>query len=51
MFRYNFLRFAGTFAGSLGKETTHNKLNNDIGQADDPGTTAMNEFVAEILKK
>jgi len=34
-----------------GKETTHNKLNDDIGLADDPGTAAVNAFVAEILKK
>lgn len=34
-----------------GKETTHTKLNNDIGVADDPGTKAVYDFVAEILKK
>ncbi len=34
-----------------GKETTHDKLNNDIGLADDPGTAAVNAFIAEILKK
>lgn len=34
-----------------GKETTHSKLNNDIGLAGDLGTIAVNEFVAEILKK
>ena len=34
-----------------GKETTHDKLNNDIGQADDPGTKAVYDFVAEISKK
>lgn len=33
-----------------GRETTHNKLNNDIGLADDPGTTELNEFVARVLK-
>ncbi len=33
-----------------GKETTHNKLNNDIGLADDPGTKALTEFVIDALK-
>jgi acetyl esterase/lipase len=34
-----------------GKETTHNKINADIGVPDDPGTTAVFEFVATVLKK
>ncbi len=33
-----------------GKETTHNKLNNDIGLATDPGTKALTEFVIKVLK-
>jgi acetyl esterase/lipase len=33
-----------------GRETTHNKLNNDIGLADDPGTKALSDFVAGVLK-
>jgi arylformamidase len=33
-----------------GRETTHNKLNNDIGLADDPGTKALTEFVNSVLK-
>jgi acetyl esterase/lipase len=34
-----------------GRETTHNKLNADIGLADDPGTKVLFEFVAGALKK
>ena len=33
-----------------GRETTHNKLNNDIGLPDDPGTKALTEFVNDVLK-
>lgn len=33
-----------------GKETTHSKLNNDIGLSDDPGTKAVIEFVSSVLK-
>jgi acetyl esterase/lipase len=33
-----------------GKETTHNKLNNDIGLADDSGTKALTKFVIDALK-
>ena len=33
------------------RESTHNKINADIGLADDPGTQALFEFVAEALKK
>ena len=33
-----------------GKETTHSKLNNDIGLADDPGTKALTKFVIDALK-
>jgi acetyl esterase/lipase len=34
-----------------GRETTHNKINADIGLPDDPGTKALFEFVGEALKK
>ena len=33
-----------------GRETTHSKLNNDIGLPDDPGTKALIEFVDGVLK-
>jgi arylformamidase len=32
------------------RETTHNKLNEDLGLFDDPPTKALFEFVAEVLK-
>jgi acetyl esterase/lipase len=32
------------------KETTHNKINADLGLADDPATTALFAFVGEALK-
>ena len=34
-----------------GSETTHNKINADLGLPDDPGTKALFEFVAAALKK
>jgi acetyl esterase/lipase len=34
-----------------GRETTHNKINADIGLADDPATKALFDFVGEALKK
>jgi acetyl esterase/lipase len=34
-----------------GKETTHNKLNDDLGIPDDPATKAVREFLAESVKK
>ncbi len=34
-----------------GRETTHNKINDDLGRPDDPGTKALVEFVAAALKK
>ena len=34
-----------------GRETTHNKINADIGLPDDPGTKALFEFVGNALKK
>ena len=33
------------------RESTHNKINADIGSPDDPGTKALFEFVDEALKK
>ena len=33
------------------KETTHTKINDDLGLPDDPATKAMLEFVAESLKR
>jgi acetyl esterase/lipase len=32
-----------------GRETTHNKLNDDLGKSDDPGTKALFEFVGNAL--
>jgi arylformamidase len=34
-----------------GRETTHNKINADLGLADDPGTKALFEFVGKALQK
>jgi acetyl esterase/lipase len=34
-----------------GKETTHNKINADLGLADDPATIALFDFLGEALKK
>ena len=34
-----------------GKETTHNKINADLGKADDPATKALFEFLDKALKK
>src|SRR4051794_5704622 len=34
-----------------GKETTHNKINADLGLPDDPATKALFEFLANALKK
>ncbi|HEX5102939.1 MAG TPA: alpha/beta hydrolase [Pirellulaceae bacterium] len=34
-----------------GRETTHNKINADLGLPDDPGTKALFDFVDEALKK
>src|SRR3954469_23828199 len=33
------------------RESTHNKINADLGLPDDPGTAAMFDFVAAALKK
>jgi arylformamidase len=46
------LKDAGIPATVFGaKETTHTKINADLGLPDDPSTTALFEFVAEALKK
>lgn len=34
-----------------GKETTHNKINADLGKSDDPATKALFEFLDNALKK
>jgi acetyl esterase/lipase len=48
----NALKEAGVSATLYGgRETTHGKINNDIGLADDPGTKALFEFVGQALKK
>jgi acetyl esterase/lipase len=45
------LKGAGIPARVFGaRESTHNKINADLGQPDDPGTKAMFEFAAEALK-
>jgi arylformamidase len=33
------------------KETTHNKVNADLGKPDDPATQALDKFLADALKK
>jgi arylformamidase len=48
----NVLKEAGLPATVFGaRETTHNKVNADLGQPDDPATKALYEFLAEALKK
>ena len=34
-----------------GRETTHTKINADLGLPDDPGTKALSEFLGKALKK
>ena len=34
-----------------GRETTHNKINADLGLPDDPGTKALFEFLGKALKQ
>jgi len=34
-----------------GRETTHNKINADLGKPDDAATKALDEFLADVLKK
>ena len=46
------LKDAGIATTLLGaKETTHNKLNDDLGLPDDPATRALLEFAASAVKK
>jgi hypothetical protein len=33
------------------RETTHNKINADLGRPDDPATKALFEFLSSALKK
>jgi acetyl esterase/lipase len=48
----NVLKDAGVSARLYGgRETTHNKINADIGLADDAGTRGLNEFLATVLKQ
>jgi acetyl esterase/lipase len=48
----NVLRDAGVPVTVFGaRETTHNKLNADLGLPDDPATKAMIEFLGKALKK
>ena len=48
----NVLKDAGVPATVFGaKETTHNKINADLGLPDDPATKTMFQFVGEALKK
>ena len=43
--------FDGTVRVFGARESTHNKINADLGVPDDPGTKALFEFVDEALKK
>lgn len=46
------LKGAGVSVKVFGaRESTHNKVNADLGQPDDPGTRALFDFVDESLKK
>jgi len=48
----NVLKEAGVPVTVFGaKETTHNKLNADLGLPEDPATKALSEFVGEALQK
>jgi len=48
----NVLKDAGVPVTVFGaKETTHNKVNADLGKPDDPATKALFEFLAGALKK
>jgi arylformamidase len=47
----NALKSAGVTVRVYGaRESTHNKINNDIGLPDDPGTKALFEFVGDALR-
>jgi acetyl esterase/lipase len=46
------LKGAGVHVGVYGaRESTHNRINADIGVPDDPGTKALFQFVGDALKK
>jgi arylformamidase len=46
------LKGAGVPARIFGaRESTHNKINADLGLPDDPGTKAMFEFIDAAMKK
>jgi arylformamidase len=46
------LKGEGVSARYLGaRESTHNKINADLGLPDDPGTKAMFAFIDAVLKK
>src|SRR6516225_8733260 len=48
----NVLKDAGVPATVFGaKETTHNKINADLGKPDDPATEALFEFLGQAVKK
>ena len=48
----NALKEAGVPVTVFGaRESTHNKLNNDLGVPDDPATKALYEFLDRVLKK
>ena len=48
----NVLKDAGLSATVFAaKETTHNKINADLGLPDDPATKALFEFLGKALKK
>ena len=48
----NVLKDAGIPVTLFGaRETTHNKLNADLGKPDDPATKALFEFLDRVLKK
>ena len=48
----NVLKEAGVPVTLIGaRESTHNKLNADLGRPDDPGTKALFEFLDRALKK
>jgi hypothetical protein len=48
----NVLKDAGVSATVFAaKDTTHNKINADLGKPDDPATKALFEFLRKALKK
>jgi acetyl esterase/lipase len=48
----NVLKDAGLSATVFAaKETTHNKINADLGKSDDPATKALSEFLGKALKE